>query len=87
MQQENESRWQKNSVAWDFSRKPSGTLHRVLLDEFGPNTQEDKLTQRNLAIFRDGFIASRLAALADQFGAKIAYFAIYRLAFFFAGCS
>ena len=67
-------------VAWDFSKKPSGTFYRVILDEFGkshPGGDYD-LIQRSVALCRDDFIANRLAALAEYFGAKVECFAVER---------
>ena len=67
-------------VAWDFCKKPSGTFYRVLLDEFGrshPGGDYD-LIQRSVALCRDDFIANRLMALAEYFGAKAEYFAVQR---------
>lgn len=65
-------------VAWDFPRKPSGTFYRVLLDEFGSShpSGDYELIQRSVAVCREDFIASRLAALAEHFGAKVGCFAI-----------
>jgi len=65
-------------VAWDFPRKPSGTFYRVLIDEFGSShpSGDYELIQRSVAVCRDDFIASRLAALAQHFGAKVGCFAI-----------
>ena len=67
-------------VAWDFSKKPSGTFYRVLLDEFGKSHPggDYELVQRSVALCRDDFIASRLAALADHFGAQIVCFRVER---------
>ncbi len=67
-------------VAWDFPKKPGGTFYRVLRDEFAaPQPNGDiTLIQRSVAICKDDFIASRLAALVDHFGAKVACFAIAR---------
>lgn len=65
-------------VGWDFPRKPSGTLYRVLADESGtshPGGDYDMI-QRSVAVCRDDFIASRLAALAEHFSAKVGCFAI-----------
>jgi len=67
-------------VAWDFSRKPSGTFYRVLLDEFGRSHPggDYELIQRSVALCRDDFVASRLAALAEYFGAKVGCFTVER---------
>jgi hypothetical protein len=64
-------------VAWDFPRKPSGTFYRVLADEFGASHPggDYELIQRSVAVCRDDFVASRLAALAEHFGAKVGCFA------------
>lgn len=73
----------KYLVAWDFSKKPSGTFYRVLGDEFGASHPRGdyELIQRSVAVCRDDFIASRLAALAEHFGARVAGFAIAREGF------
>ena len=67
-------------VAWDFPRKPSGTFYRVLRSEFGTSHPRGdyELIQRSVAVCRDDFIASRLAALAEHFGAKVSWFAVER---------
>ena len=67
-------------VAWDFPKKPSGTFYRVLLDEFGKSHPggDYELIQRSVALCLDDFIASRLAALAEYFGAKVECFAVER---------
>ncbi|MCL4488288.1 MAG: hypothetical protein M1570_09200 [Chloroflexi bacterium] len=69
---------QKFIVAWDFPRKPSGTFYRVLVDEFGTSHAggDYELIQRSVAVCRDGFVASRLAALADHFGARVDCFSV-----------
>ncbi|MBI5303998.1 MAG: hypothetical protein HY868_17820 [Chloroflexi bacterium] len=74
---------QRYLVAWDFSKKPSGTFYRVLKDEFSSSQPNGDFTliQRSVAICKDDFIASRLAALVDHFGAKVACFAIAREGF------
>ena len=70
----------KYLVAWDFSKKPSGTFYRVLADEFGTSHPggDFELIQRSVALCRDDFIASRLAALAEHFGARVASFEVER---------
>jgi len=70
----------KYIVAWDFSRKPSGTFYRFLLDEFGRSHPggDYELIQHSVALCRDDFIASRLAALAEYFGAKVGWFKVER---------
>lgn len=70
----------KYLVAWDFSKKPSGTFYRILADEFGTSHPggDYELIQRSVALCRDDFIASRLAALAQHFGANVASFAVAR---------
>jgi hypothetical protein len=67
-------------VAWDFNRKPSGTFYRFLLDEFGRSHPggDYELIQHSVALCRDDFIASRLAALAEHFGAKVGCFTVER---------
>lgn len=72
---------EKFLVAWDFAKKPSGTFYRVLHSEFGDSHSHGdfELIQRSVALCRDDFTASRLAALADHFGAKVAYFVIQRM--------
>ena len=67
---------EKYLVAWDFAKKPSGTFYRILHDEFGDSHSE--LIQRSVAICRDDFTASRLAELADHFGAKVACYTVTR---------
>lgn len=73
-------RSQKYIVGWDFSKKPSGTFYRVILDEFGTSHPggDYELIQRSVALCRDDFVASRLTALAEHFGAKVGCFAIGR---------
>jgi hypothetical protein len=70
-------------VAWDFAKKPSGTFYRVLHDEFGTSRSHGVFTliQRSVALCRDDFTASRLAALATYYGATVACFAIAREGF------
>lgn len=70
----------KYLVAWDFSKKPSGTFYRVLLDEFGTSHSggDYELIQRSVALCRDDFVASRLTALAEHFGARVASFRVER---------
>jgi hypothetical protein len=67
-------------VAWDFPRKPSGTFYRVVLDELGTSHPggDYELIQRSVALCRNDFSASRLAALAEHFGAKIVCFRVER---------
>lgn len=73
----------KYLVVWDFSKKPSGTFYRVLADEFGTSHPggDFELIQRSVALCRDDFIASRLAALAEYFGARVAGFMVEREGF------
>ncbi len=73
-------RSQKYIVAWDFSKKPSGTFYRVLLDEFGTSHVggDYELIQRSVALCRDDFTANRLTALAEYFGARVACFMVER---------
>ena len=68
----------KYLVAWDFTQKPNGTFYRVLNDEFGTSCSHGVFTliQRSVALCRDDFTASRLAALATYYGATVASFAI-----------
>jgi hypothetical protein len=70
----------KYLVAWDFSKKPSGTFYRVILDEFGKSHPggDYELIQRSVALCRDDFIANRLTALAEYYGAKVECFAVER---------
>ena len=74
---------EKYVVAWDFAKKPSGTFYRVLNDEFGTSRSHGVFTliQRSVALCRDDFTASRLAALATYYGATVACFAIAREGF------
>jgi len=71
---------EKYLVAWDFAKKPSGTFYRILHDEFGDSHSHGdfELVQRSVAICRDDFSASRLAELADHFGAKVACYTVTR---------
>lgn len=71
---------EKHLVTWDFSKKPSGTFYRVLRDEFGTSHSHGdyELIQRSVAVCRDDFIASRVTALAEYFGANVRCFAIAR---------
>jgi hypothetical protein len=70
----------KYLVAWDFARRPSGTFYRVLIEELGRSHpgRDYELIQRSVALCRDDFIASRLAALAEHFGAKVDCFQVER---------
>lgn len=71
---------EKYLVAWDFAKKPSGTFYRVLHDEFGDSHSHGtfELIQRSVALCQDDFIASRLAALAEHFGARVDCFRVER---------
>ena len=71
---------EKYLVAWDFAKKPSGTFYRVLHDEFGDSHSHGdfELIQKSVAICRDGFTASRLAELAEHFGARVACYTVVR---------
>ena len=71
---------QKFIVTWDFPKKPPGTFYRVMISEFGTSHGggDYELIQRSVAVCRDDFIASRLAALADHFGAKVECLAVQR---------
>lgn len=70
----------KYLVAWDFAKKPSGTFYRILHDEFGDSHSHGnfELIQRSVAICRDDFTASRVSALAEYFGARVASFKVER---------
>jgi hypothetical protein len=74
---------EKYVVAWDFAKKPSGTFYRVLNDEFGTSRSHGVFTliQKSVALCRNDFTASRLAALAAHYGATVACFAIAREGF------
>jgi hypothetical protein len=69
---------EKYLVAWDFSKRPSGTFYRILTEEFGSSYPggEVALIQRSVARCRDDFVARRLAALAEYFGAKVDCFQV-----------
>ena len=71
-------RSKKFIVAWDFPKKASGTFYRVLADELKTSHPggDCELIQRSVAVCRDDFIASRLAALAGHFGANVVCFSI-----------
>lgn len=71
---------EKYLVAWDFAKRPSGTFYRVLIEELGRSHPDGdyELIQRSVALCRDDFIASRLAALAEHFGAKVDCFRVER---------
>lgn len=60
-------------VAWDFCKKPSNSFYRVVLDELGSSHPggDYEMIQRSVALCRDDFVASRLAALAEHFGARV----------------
>ena len=60
-------------VAWDFGKKPSNSFYRVRLDELGSSHPggDYEMIQRSVALCRDDFTASRLAALAEYFGARV----------------
>ncbi len=68
----------KYLVTWDFPKKPAGTFWRVVLDEFGTSHAGGDywLIQKSVALCRDDFTASRLAALAEWFGAQVAAFSV-----------
>ncbi len=65
-------------VTWDFNRKPSATFYRILHDEFGTSHPAGDycLIQRSVALCKDDFIASRLVALAEHFGARVESFGV-----------
>ena len=48
------------------------------MDEFGTShpSGDYELIQRSVALCRDDFVASRMASLAEHFGAKVGCFAI-----------
>jgi hypothetical protein len=71
---------QKYIVAWDFPKRPSGTFYRVLISELGPShpAGEYELIQKSVALCQDDFIASRLGALAEYFGARVVCFLVQR---------
>ena len=71
---------EKFLVAWDFIKKPSGTFYRVVLEELGNShpSGDYELIQHSVALCRDEFIAGRLAALAEYFGANVACFRVER---------
>lgn len=66
-------RTQRFVVAWDFCKKPSNSFYRVVLDELGSShpSGDYEMIQRSVALCRDDFVASRLAALAEHFGARV----------------
>ena len=68
----------KYLVAWDFAKRPGGTFYRVLIEEFGRSHPggDYELIQRSVALCRDDFIAGRLAALAEHFGARVDCFQV-----------
>ncbi len=68
----------KYIVTWDFSKKPSGSYYRLLTDECGTSHAggDYELIQKSVALCRDDFIASRIAALAEHFGAKVNCFGV-----------
>ena len=68
----------KYLVTWDFAKRPSGTFYRILVEEFGSTFPggEVALIQRSVARCQNDFVASRLAALAEYFGAKVDCFQI-----------
>jgi hypothetical protein len=70
----------KYLVAWDFAKRPGGTFYRILIEECGRSHPggDYELIQRSVALCRDDFIASRLAALAEHFGAKVDSFQVER---------
>lgn len=75
---------QKYIVGWDFSKKPSGSFYRILLDEFGTSHPggDYELIQRSVTLCRDNFIASRLVTLAEHFGARVVCYAVVGEALF-----
>jgi len=77
---EQPARTQKHIVAWDFSKRPSGTFYRVINEELGKSHPggDYELIQKSVALCRDDFIAGRLAALADHFGAQVVSFIVVR---------
>lgn len=77
---EQPTKTQKHIVAWDFSKRPSGTFYRVLNEELGKShpSGDYELIQKSVALCRDDFIASRLAALANHFGAQVVSFIVVR---------
>ncbi len=77
---EQPARTQKHIVAWDFSNRPSGTFYRVINEELGKSHPggDYELIQKSVALCRDDFIASRLGALAEYFGAQVVSFIVVR---------
>lgn len=70
-------------VAWDFPKKPSSSFYRMIAEELGTAHPggDYHMIQRSVAVCRDDFIASRLAALAEYFGATVASFMVEREGF------
>ncbi len=71
---------QKYIVTWDFSKKPSSSFYRLLTNECGTSHAggDYELIQRSVALCRDDFIASRIAALAEHYGGKVNCFGVQR---------
>ena len=78
-----ERRQPKHVVAWDFPIRPSASFYRILLDEFGSSHPggDCQMIQRSVALCRDDFVASRLAALAEHFGGHVLSFGVAREGF------
>jgi len=73
----NQVRSSKYLVTWDFSKKPSGAFYTILDQEYGPQgPQAYELIQRSVAVCRDDFLAYRIAALAEHYGAVIAVYQV-----------
>lgn len=56
-------------VAWDFVRRPKTTFYSVYAVEFPRG--EVELVQRSVAICASEFVARRLRALAEYYGANV----------------
>ncbi len=63
-------------VAWDFVRRPKRAFYEILRDEF--RQAEAQRVQRSVLICQDGFVARRLRALAQWYGANVLAFAVRR---------
>jgi hypothetical protein len=61
-------------VAWDFVQRPKRTFYQVLADEF--SATEAQRVQRSVAECKDDFVARRLRALLEYYGATVVTYAV-----------
>lgn len=57
-------------VAWDFVKRPKTTFYDIYANEF-PDVER---VQKSVALCRDEFVAARLVALLEYYGAHVVSF-------------